>query len=288
MKTFKRIKSLKAYLKKLHNSNKTIGFVPTMGALHPGHISLMEKAKQENDILVCSIFVNPAQFNEKMDFKNYPRTLNEDIEKLNAIKCDVLFIPPKEEMYPRSDNNTHVIGIDFGHLDKIMEGEYRPGHFNGVAIIVAKLFDVIEPDAAYFGEKDYQQLIIIKHLVKTLKLSIKIVGCPTIREDDGLAMSSRNELLSLEERKNASIIHRTLSGVREKTSVLSINELKQWVQYQINGNPFLQLEYFEIADSKSLLSIKKWDEANKVVACIAVLAGKTRLIDNVVFTLPAK
>ena len=283
MKTIQHRNQLKIFLKEL--KNKTIGFVPTMGALHPGHISLMEKAKHENDILVCSIFVNPTQFNDKRDFKNYPRTFNEDIEKLNSIKCDVLFIPSKEEMYPKPNKSSNV--IDFGQLDKVMEGAHRPGHFNGVATIVAKLFDIIEPDTAYFGEKDYQQLIIIKHLVKTLNLPIKIVGCPTIREHDGLAMSSRNELLSSEERKNAAIIYKTLSGVREKIPALSINELKQWVKHQIDGNSFLQLGYFEIADSKSLVSIEKWDEANEIVACIAVFAGKTRLIDNIVFKLPA-
>ena len=202
MKTFERSDQIKAFIKRLKDSNKTVGFVPTMGALHSGHISLMEKAKRENDVLVCSIFVNPTQFNDTSDFKNYPRTLDKDIEKLNAIRCDVLFIPHKEEMYPESNNSPDIIGVDFGHLDKVMEGVHRPGHFNGVGAIVTKLFDIIEPDASYFGEKDYQQLIIIKHLVKTLKLPIKIVACPTIRDEDGLAMSSRNELLSPEERNN--------------------------------------------------------------------------------------
>ena len=176
MKTFKLRGQIKAYIKTLKQCNKTIGFVPTMGALHPGHISLMEKAKHENDILVCSIFVNPAQFNDKTDYKNYPRTLDKDIEKLNATGCDVLFIPSEEEMYPGgSDELTNAGVVDLGHLDKVMEGKYRPGHFKGVSVVVSKLFDIIEPDAAYFGEKDYQQLIIIKHIVTTLKLPVKIL-----------------------------------------------------------------------------------------------------------------
>ncbi|MFH1321743.1 MAG: pantoate--beta-alanine ligase [Bacteroidota bacterium] len=285
----KNIKKIKNYIKKKKNVNKTIGFVPTMGALHQGHISLLERAKHENDIVVCSLFVNPTQFNDKSDFEKYPRTFKEDIEKLKLTGCDVVFAPNEAEMYPKSENSAYNIGIDLGYLDKIMEGNYRPGHFKGVVIIVNKLFDITEPDTAYFGEKDYQQLIILKYFVNMLKLPVKIIGCPIIREDDGLAMSSRNKLLSVEERKNASIIYQTLLGVKEKVKTLSpmgytftINEIKAWVKQKINNNSFLRLEYIEIVDSKTLLPIEKGEEASEIVACIAVFAGKVRLIDNIV------
>ena len=257
----------------------TIGFVPTMGALHSGHISLVNQAVAENNIVVVSIFVNPTQFNDKNDLARYPRTLESDLKLLEKTGCQIVFAPTAEEVYPEPDTRK----FNFGPLETVMEGKHRPGHFNGVAQVVSKLFDFVKPDSAYFGLKDFQQLAIIKEMVKQLKIDIEIVACPIIREESGLAMSSRNELLTTEERKNAAVISETLFKAKELANLKSVNELETWVIETINKNSFLTVEYFEIVDELQLQPVKSWEEECTKVGCIAVFCGKVRLIDNVVF-----
>ncbi len=310
MHVFKTIKEAKDYLNKVKNEAKTVGFVPTMGALHKGHVSLIERAIQENDISVSSIFVNPLQFNNKKDLEKYPRTLNTDLDKLKMAGCDVVFVPSVEEMYPgptqtlpfreglNSPTRVQVspvggdleVAFDLGNLDKVMEGAHRPGHFQGVCAVVKKLFDIVEPARAYFGEKDFQQLAVIKHMVKTLNIPVEIIPCPTLREADGLAMSSRNALLSAEERKNAGVIYRTMEEARKKwkdgrvEGWKGIEMLKTAVEKQINANAFLKLEYFEIVDAETLQPVTGiLPPTSPLRACIAVKAGAVRLIDNIPF-----
>lgn len=278
MQVFYTIEELKKSILLLRAEGKTLGFVPTMGALHEGHMSLIYKAKQENHAVLCSIFVNPTQFNDKKDLEKYPRTIQADMELLISAHCDMLFAPFVEEMY----NKEEKIQFDFGYLDKSMEANHRPGHFNGVATIVKKFLDIIEPDAAYFGQKDFQQLLIVKHLVKDLQLNVKIVDCPTLREKDGLAMSSRNVLLSVEERTQASFIYQTLSKARYLSGERSIKELQNWAGHEFEKHPLMQLEYFEIIDAQTLLPIEKVSDSKEVVACIAVKLGNVRLIDNII------
>jgi pantoate--beta-alanine ligase len=272
-------KELAEIIGNFRTKGKSIGLVPTMGALHDGHLSLIRNCKKENGCTVSSIFVNPTQFNDKNDLKNYPRNLDKDIQLLNNENCDLVFCPEVNEMYPEPDDRI----FDFNGLDILMEGKHRPGHFNGVAQIVTKLFDAVKPDSAYFGEKDFQQLAIIKHLVASLNLPIKIVPCPIIREDDGLAKSSRNLLLGINERKSAPLIFRTLKSAGELHLTLPIKEIVNRVIAEINSNPFLSVEYFEIVDDKKLLPIYSWNIENGIVGCIAVKAGKIRLIDNIRF-----
>ncbi len=287
MKTFNLIKDIKNHISELKSSSDkptTIGFVPTMGALHKGHISLIEKAKKENDVVVCSIFVNPIQFDNKEDLKKYPRDINEDIKKLEDIGCDILFNPCADEMYPKNKSNCtdEQKSVNLGELDKTMEGKYRTGHFDGVAIVVNKLFDIAKPDKAYFGEKDFQQLCIIKYLVKQNNIPVQIIGCSIIREKDGLAISSRNIRLTSEQRNIAPVIYKTLKKAKEKSRYLSVEEIKILVTKEINKNKLLKLEYFEIVDIYSLKSIYKWSDTKKTIACIAVYLEKIRLIDNII------
>lgn len=258
-------------------NGKRVGFVPTMGALHEGHLSLVAQSKKENDITVISIFVNPTQFNNPNDLETYPRIIDQDLAILAEYQPDLIFTPTVEEIYPEPDTRT----FDFGDIEKVMEGKKRPGHFNGVAQVVSKLFDYICPDNAYFGQKDFQQVAIIKQMTKNLKLDINIVVCPTIREANGLAMSSRNMLLSEIEKKNAAKISETLFKACTLVPSLSVAQLKEWVINEINNNVYLEVEYFEIADDTSLKPIKEWDDSDNRVACIAVQVGKVRLIDNV-------
>lgn len=257
----------------------SVGFVPTMGALHEGHISLVEKAVKENYAVVVSIFVNPTQFNDPNDLKRYPRTLENDLQLLEPSGCKIVFSPNVKEVYPEKDERV----FDFGILERVMEGEHRPGHFNGVAQVVSKLFEMVEPDKAYFGLKDFQQLAIIKNMVKQLNLPVTIEPCPIIREESGLAMSSRNELLSSEQRINASLISKTLHAAQELKTEKSVEELKKWVVQSINKNQYLDVEYFEIVDDELLEPIQNWNEQNTKVGCIAVFCGEIRLIDNIVF-----
>jgi len=260
-------------------SGKKVGFVPTMGALHKGHISLVEKAVNENDIVVVSIFVNPTQFNDPKDLERYPRTIEADLRLLEKTGCNLVFAPDVKEIYPEPDTRK----FNFGALETVMEGKHRPGHFNGVAQVVSKLFDIVQPDQAYFGLKDFQQLAIIKNMVSQLNLSVKIISCPIIREESGLAMSSRNELLSIEERKNAALISETLFEAKKLKDKNDVKTVAAWIEENINKNAFLKVEYVEIVDAATLQAVKSWDEAGEIVCCVAVFCGKVRLIDNVVF-----
>ncbi|MDR2911231.1 MAG: pantoate--beta-alanine ligase [Bacteroidales bacterium] len=277
MKLVKTVKELNESMQLLRTRG-TVGFVPTMGALHKGHISLVENATCGNNVVVVSIFVNPTQFNNIDDLERYPRNLDADLNMLADSGCDLVFAPSVAEMYPVPDNRK----FRFGTIETVMEGKYRPGHFNGVAQIVSKLFDTIKPDKAYFGLKDFQQLTIIKSMVKQLNLPVEIVPCSIIREKNGLAMSSRNRLLNNEETENAAIISNTLFMAKELVGKKSVKELVEWVTEKINSNPFLNVEYFEIVDDTNLQHIEHWEEDNTKVGCIAVYCGKVRLIDNIV------
>lgn len=262
------------------NSNKTLGFVPTMGALHSGHLSLIKCAKSQNDFVLVSIFVNPSQFNQQEDFEKYPRDYNKDLAMLRKIGCNVVFLPTVEEMYPEEDNRV----FDFNGLDKVMEGKFRPGHFQGVAKIVSKLFELVRPHKAYFGEKDFQQLTLIKHLVRSSNYDIEIIACPIEREESGLARSSRNERLAPEERKAASLIFSTLNEAKLKTgSFNNPEDLKEWIFDRINSNPYMDVEYVDFVDANTLKPIESWTSSNNIQVCVAVWAGKVRLIDNIRF-----
>jgi pantoate--beta-alanine ligase len=261
-------------------AGKSIGFVPTMGALHKGHISLVSLSINENDVSVCSIFVNPTQFNDPADLKRYPRPVDSDREMLESAGCNILFMPSVEEMYPHNDYT--LLNEDFGALDKVMEGKSRPGHFAGMITIVSKLFNCVKPTKAYFGNKDFQQLTIVKHFVKQHKLPILIRECPISRDTDGLAMSSRNRLLTVEERKAAGLIPNTLFKVKELWGKKTIAEINVFVAAEFAKEPLLKLDYFEIVHFDTLLSIEEPIAPEiPVMACIATYAGKIRLIDNI-------
>ncbi len=270
-------KELQNKLNDLRNLG-TVGLVPTMGALHAGHISLVERAVKENKSAVVTIFVNPTQFNDLKDLDRYPRTLSNDLKVLKKTGCKLVFAPSVKEIYPEPDNRK----FNFGALETIMEGKYRPGHFNGVAQVVSRLFEMIKPDKAYFGLKDFQQLAVIKSLVQQLQLPVEIVPCRIIREKNGLAMSSRNEMLSAEERKNAALISETLFKAKELSEQKSVQELAEWIRLTINKNRYLTVEYVEIVDDENLQPIENWNEKNTKVVCVAVYCGKVRLIDNIV------
>ncbi len=255
-----------------------IGFVPTMGALHQGHLSLVMRSKRENEVTVVSIFVNPTQFNDNRDLEKYPRTLDADINLLSQVGCDIVFAPTVDEMYPEKDTRI----FNFGTLETVMEGKHRPGHFNGVAQIVSKLFDAVQPHIAYFGEKDFQQLAIIREMVKQLNYTITIAGCPIVRESSGLALSSRNMLLSAEEHKKAPIIYQILSESCIFVAQKQPHEVRNWVLNKFQ-NTGLDVEYFEIVDGYSLQPVSSWNESDYIVGCIAVFCGKIRLIDNIPF-----
>ncbi len=270
---------LTRHLTLVRREKNSIGLVPTMGALHLGHISLVEKAKSENDVVVVTIFVNPTQFNDPGDLESYPRTLDRDLDMLQKQDVDLVFVPSIKEMYPENDKRI----FDLDPLDKVMEGKHRKGHFNGVAQIVSKLFLLTHPHRAYFGQKDFQQLTIIRRLTEILNLDIHIVPCPIIREKDGLAMSSRNERLTREERKLAPYIYETLTLAREKKEKLSVSELKDWVINRFLPVSELALEYFEIVEDKALKPINDWNKGLNKVACVAVQLGSVRLIDNLNF-----
>ncbi len=263
-------------LNQLREQPLKIGFVPTMGALHAGHLRLLEQAKVENDIVVCSIFVNPVQFNNASDLKHYPRDLEKDIALIEN-RCDILFAPSVEEMYPTPPEEKY----DFGKLETVMEGQFRPGHFNGVAIIVKRLFDLIKPDTAYFGRKDFQQLAIIRKLVKDYNLNIKIQAIDTVRKNDGLAMSSRNKLLSEQARKEAPFIWKILSEAKTLIKDKNPQELSLWIKENFNNNEAFTLEYIQLVDAETLEEISQYNKAKNIVACIAVWLDNVRLIDNI-------
>lgn len=277
MKTVDNSTDLQRYLNKERENGKRIGFVPTMGALHEGHVSLVHKCVEDNDISVVSIFINPTQFNDKNDLVSYPKTPEQDYALLLSAGCDYVFIPSEKEMYPEPDTRV----FDFGRLAEVMEGKHRPGHFNGVGQIVSKLFDIVEPQKAYFGEKDFQQIAVIRAMVKLLNQNVEIISCPIIRENDGLAMSSRNVRLSPAQRQNAPAIARVL---RESTTFApgqSVQETIRFVIDRINKESEMNVEYYEIVDSETLEPISDWADTKDPVGCITVFCGSVRLIDNI-------
>ena len=257
-----------------------IGFVPTMGALHAGHLALVEKARRENDRVVVSIFVNPTQFNNPEDLKNYPRTLDSDLKLLEPIGADLVFAPSVNEMYPEG-HLPEVPKVELGPLDRVMEASHRPGHFQGVMQVVANLFRVVMPDVAYFGEKDFQQLAVIRTMTRQLNLPVSIIGCPTVRENDGLAMSSRNTLLSPEERKEATAISKALFYIRDNWQSKPVEALLSHAISMIEKNGIMKVEYVSAADSDSLEPVENWNDATSIRVCTAVRLGKVRLIDNI-------
>ena len=276
MKVLKSKKTLIDYVERQREMGKKIGFAPTMGALHEGHLSLYKAAKKENDEVISSIFVNPTQFNNPDDFQKYPKTLEKDLELLEKAGVDAVYVPNVEEMYPDGLNSKKY---DFDGLENEMEGKYRPGHFDGVGTIVEELFRQVQPHNAYFGEKDYQQLAIIKKMVEKTKLLVKIHEVPTLREEDGLAMSSRNVRLTETQRKEATIIYETLTKVKEWFKVISLEEIKQKVT-DIFRNSNFELEYFVIADEEMLKEANAIDENKEYRAFIVAYADTVRLIDN--------
>lgn len=279
MLLFKGVKDLQNFIETEKKTGKTVGFVPTMGALHNGHMSLMSKAIAENDLLVCSIFVNPTQFNEKEDLDKYPRTIESDIAMLTEIGCHVLFFPSVEEIYPK---DLETPNFDFGNLDKPMEGAFRPGHFDGVAQVVYRLLDIVKPTNLYMGQKDYQQWAIIRSMLQQLNSSIKLVRCPIAREKDGLAMSSRNVRLPKDARTIAPNIYKVLEEAKQNMEHFSISEVKKKAIAALNAIPEFQLDYFEIADGNTLEIVHEKEHSSIIVACTAVFLANVRLIDNVV------
>lgn len=281
MLVFKTVRELQHFLSSV--TPNSIGFVPTMGALHHGHLSLINKAVIENNVVVCSIFVNPTQFNNKEDLEKYPRNTEQDLALIkNAFSASadnslVIFLPEVTEIYPTKIEKSY----DFGNLSLVMEAQHRPGHFDGVAMVLERFFDIIKPTKAYFGEKDFQQLAVVRNLAKQLSLSIEIIGCPIVREANGLAMSSRNERLTLEQKEQAANIYKFLQNAKEQAKTHTIDEVKNNFIESIKNIPALQLEYLEIADGNTLLSINDWSKTSYCVVFLAVFVGNVRLIDNV-------
>lgn len=277
MKIIQTIKELQTEIAAQKGAGKRIGLVPTMGALHAGHASLVERSVADNDVTVVSIFVNPTQFNDKNDLAKYPRTLEADCQLLQSVNASIVFAPSVNEVYPEPDTRS----FSYAPLDTVMEGAFRPGHFNGVCQIVSKLFDMVQPHRAYFGEKDFQQLAIIREMVQQMNYPLEIVGCPIVREADGLAMSSRNTRLSAEERVTALNISRTLFESQEYAKTHTLAETKAFVEEGIAAVDGLRLEYYEVVNDHSLQTVHAWDEAEGIVGCITVFCGEVRLIDNI-------
>lgn len=281
MHLFKKVSDLQYYLRSLKAAGKTVGFVPTMGALHQGHISLIEASQAECDYTVCSIFVNPTQFNDPKDLDKYPRTPGKDIELLVAGGCDILFMPPVDEIYP--PEGLKPLSLDFGALEKVMEGEFRPGHFKGVAQVVHRLLEIVLPDSLYMGQKDYQQVAIVRSMIHQTRLQVHLVTCPTLREKDGLAMSSRNVRLSPAAREEATLIYRTLSEAKTRVGELPPAEIRAAAWQQLSA-PGFRPEYFDIVDGYTLQPVRSFEESEVVVACTAVWLDGVRLIDNMVLS----
>ena len=279
MKVLHTIQDLKAELKAYRNEGKSVGLVPTMGALHAGHASLVDRSVRENDVTVVSVFVNPTQFNDKNDLAKYPRTLEKDCELLEEKGATIAFAPSVEEVYPEPDTRV----FSYPPTDEVMEGGFRPGHFNGVCQVVSKLFMMVEPDRAYFGEKDFQQIAVIKRMVEDQKFQLEICPCPIVREESGLALSSRNSLLTAEEKDIAVNISKTLFASLDYAKDHSLEETKQWVVDTLNSIDGLEVQYYEIVDGTSLASLNEWDDSEDVVGCITVFCGQipVRLIDNI-------
>ena len=277
MKLIQTVKELKAQLDVLRKEGKQIGLVPTMGALHEGHSSLVRRAVAENDVVVVSDFVNPTQFNDQNDLIKYPRTLEADCALLEKEGAHIVFAPSVEEVYPEPDTRQ----FSYAPLDTVMEGKYRPGHFNGVCQIVSKLFMMVEPHRAYFGENDFQQLSIIREMVKQMQFPLQIVGCPIVRESDGLALSSRNARLSTEERQQALNISKTLFASVDFSKTHTVAETQAFVEESIAEADGLELEYFEMVDGLTLQKVNNWEDTDYIVGCITVYCGEVRLIDNI-------
>lgn len=275
MKIFNTVQELRTELDKCEQT--TIGFVPTMGALHAGHRSLVEHARRENATVVVSVFVNPTQFNDPNDLRCYPRTPEADAHLLEQAGADFVFIPPVEQIYPTPDTRT----FDFGQIDKVMEGATRPGHFNGVAQVVSRLFEIVQPARAYFGEKDFQQIAVIKAMVHQLCIPVEVVECTIVRGEDGLALSSRNALLDKDHRAAAPHIYATLQAAVEKSHTLTPAELKAWVTAAVERNPLLRVIYFQAVDAATMQEVTSWSDSSRIQGCIAVQAGPIRLIDNI-------
>lgn len=280
MEIIRTVDDLRTKLDARRSEGKTIGLVPTMGALHNGHISLIERARRDNDIVVASVFVNPTQFNNPEDLRTYPRTEEADCEKLAAAGCDFAFIPSVEEIYPEPDTRV----FDLGPVAEVMEGAHRPGHFNGVAQIVSRLFEMVRPTRAYFGEKDFQQIAVIRRMVDLEGFDLEIVDCPIVREPDGLAMSSRNVRLNAAERAAAPEIHLTLVESLDRARHCTPAQLRQLVTDTLNSRPHLEVEYFDIVDPLTMQSIEAWTDCDVPVGCITVYCGAVRLIDNIKYT----
>lgn len=277
MQIFKTKSDLSSYLSSLADS--LIGFVPTMGALHNGHLELLRQAKKQCSVVVCSIFVNPTQFSNKEDFNSYPNTLSDDITKLEKINCDVLYVPDVSDLYTIDEKTKH---FNLNGLDNVMEGKFRKGHFDGVATIIEKFFNVIRPHKAYFGQKDLQQILVVKSLTKQLNLPIEIISVPTIREENGLAMSSRNKLLSPKQIETASMLYKSLKFCKTNKDEFSITDLKTRIKTQFSEQLEVDLEYLEFVDANNLHSISFFQENNNAI-CIAAYLGGVRLIDNIIF-----
>ena len=275
MKVFQHVDELRAALDTVDPAQT--GFVPTMGALHAGHRSLVERARRECRTVVVSVFVNPTQFNDKNDLRNYPRTPEADAALLEAAGADMVFMPSVEDIYPEPDTRQ----FDFGQIDKVMEGATRPGHFNGVGQVVSRLFEIVRPARAYFGEKDFQQIAVIKSLVEQLQMPVEIVECPIVREADGLALSSRNTLLTPEHRAAAPHIYEVLSQCAVQAQTMTPAALTEWVTAEVERNPLLKVIYFAPVDAATMQTVGTWDDSPRVQGCIAVQAGQIRLIDNI-------
>jgi pantoate--beta-alanine ligase len=277
MQIFREIAPLKTFLVEKRRLGQTVGFVPTMGALHEGHLSLIQACKSDNSVTVCSIFVNPTQFNNSIDLEKYPRTPEKDIAMMEQAGCDALFFPDTPVMYEVES----TLRLDFGNLDQVMEGRFRPGHFSGVALVVSKLFHIVEPDLAYFGQKDWQQFAIIRQLVRELKFNVKLKSVPTLREPDGLAMSSRNMRLTPAQRKKAGLLYQALVHASDQLKKGStIEAVKLEVQRELEKDPEIKLEYFETANSENLKLLNRVEESASPILCIAAFVGEVRLIDN--------
>jgi pantoate--beta-alanine ligase len=274
------VKQLNNFLENVRQNGQNIGFVPTMGALHQGHLSLIKKAKTNKNFVVCSIFVNPTQFNNKTDLAKYPRTLDTDARLLETVKCDVLFAPSINEVYPKNLNTS--LDINFNGLDTTMEGEFRPGHFEGMAQVVKRLLDIVKPDNLYMGQKDFQQFTIVAHMIKKLKIKTKLVVCKILRETNGLAMSSRNERLTKDQRNKASLIYKTLKSAFGKRNKLSPKEIEAKAMATL-AEPDFKPEYFRIVDGTTLKPVRDFSKHKYVVACVACWVGDVRLIDNKIF-----
>ncbi|WP_295731198.1 pantoate--beta-alanine ligase [uncultured Muribaculum sp.] len=282
MKTVRTAKELREAVDGLRAGGRSVGFVPTMGALHAGHVSLIEKARADNDVVVVSVFVNPTQFNNPDDLRTYPRTEEADAAKLREAGVDIAFFPTVEEIYPEPDTRV----FDLGPVAEVMEGAMRPGHFNGVAQVVSRLFRMVGPDRAYFGEKDFQQIAVIRRMVELEGFDIDIVACPIRREADGLALSSRNVRLSAEQRAAAPAIHRILAGSVEGARTKSVAQVKREVIDAINAVDGMEVEYYEIVDGADMRPIAGWDDAaGEAVGCVTVYMGDVRLIDNIKYTI---